>query len=299
MAIKNFYCGLCGQNKHHLVASKLRDGSLRNKIYRCIACAHVQLFPQPTPEQEILFYALNQQDKSAGKEISFRTLKENNAFDTARHVDFVTKLCHSKRSRFLDIGSGYGFFIDAMYRRGFRKVVGIEISKERRAISKGKIAAPLIGADIMSETPNGGPFDVITMFHVLEHMRNPVDFLARGKSLLSKGGKLVCEVPNVGELLLRTCKAYNDFYWIRAHLHYFSASTLARCFRKAGFKRVRVYHEQRYGLENLFHWLLIGKPQIKKPQFTMDREYRDVESFYKKQMALRGASDAIIAVGNS
>lgn len=288
---------MCGDEKHSIVTYRLRDGSQMHKVSRCKRCGHFQLFPQPTVEQENQYYASNQQDISAGKKITFGSLKANNAFDTKRHVNFVTKLCRSKQSRLLDIGAGYGFFIDAMFEAGYRKVVGVEISKERWMLGKRNISAPLLNADIMSELPKGGPFDVITMFHVLEHLRDPIDFLVRSKSLLKNGGGCVCEVPNVDELLRRTCKAYNDFYWIRAHLHYFSANTLRACFKKAGFKKVRIHYEQRYGLENLFHWLKEGKPQIKKPEFAMGSPYVDVESFYKKKMALRGVSDALVAIG--
>jgi 2-polyprenyl-3-methyl-5-hydroxy-6-metoxy-1,4-benzoquinol methylase len=297
MITNNFKCSLCGHNRHRLVASRLRDGSQKSKVYCCITCGHVQLYPQPTIEKEKAYYDLNQQDKSVGKKIYFSALKKNNQFDTDRHIAFVSKFCRSKRSKILDVGAGYGFFIDGMFRRGYHKVVGVEISQERRMIGKRNISAPLFDADILSEIPKGGPFDVITMFHVLEHTRNPVDFLLRSKALLKKGGILICEVPNVEELLLRTCKAYNDFYWIRAHLHYFSAITLKECLKKAGYKRGCVYFEQRYGLENLFHWLRVGKPQIENPAFTIASEYADVENYYKKQLSVRGVSDALIAIG--
>lgn len=74
MSVTNFKCFLCGHNRHRLVASRLRDGSQKSKVYRCFTCGHVQLYPQPTIEKEKAYYDLNQQDSTVGKEIYFSAI---------------------------------------------------------------------------------------------------------------------------------------------------------------------------------------------------------------------------------
>ena len=103
-------------------------------------------------------------------------------------------------------------------------------------------------------------------------------------------------MPNVREMLLDNCKEYNDFYWIRAHLNYFSDVTLLDCIKKAGYRDIEIRFEQRYGLVNLCNWLIAGKPQIEKPVFEIIDAYKPVESFYRKHLESTGKSDAIIAI---
>jgi hypothetical protein len=127
-------------------------------------------------------------------------------------------------------------------------------------------------------------------------MSGPIRFLINISKLLNSGGVFICEVPNVNELLLETCAAYNDFYWIRAHINYFNANSLLACFQKAGIKNVQTKYQQRYGLINLSNWLTFGKPQIDKPVFTIADPYLKVEEFYKKDLESKGRSDALIAI---
>lgn len=289
-------CNLCGSNQFKLLKFRLREGQGLHKVFECEVCSHIQLLPRPTKKEDSIFYNKNLQDKNSKKVIEYEVLRQNNSYDTRRHVRLIQKLCKNNSAEIVDIGSGYGFFVDALVRVGYKNVVGIEISTERRAISLQYSSVPVIDFDINRHKRHIGTFDVVTSFHILEHMADPIIFLKNIKNLLKKNGRLICEVPNVDELMLSTCKAYNDFYWIRAHLNYFSKKSLKDCFKKAGFKKVRIYFEQRYGLFNLCHWLTTGTPQIDKPIFEMSQPYRIFEDYYRSVLSEQGRTDAIIAI---
>jgi len=143
-------------------------------------------------------------------------------FDTNRHLAQIKRLTKNKKARILDIGAGYGFFVDALYSSGYKNTKGIEISRERREMAQLQTPVPVLDADINNLRDDIGKFDIITIYHVVEHMADPVEFVKNARKLLSEKGVLVIEVPNADELLLETCQPYNDFYWIRAHLNYFS-----------------------------------------------------------------------------
>ncbi|MCL4418111.1 MAG: class I SAM-dependent methyltransferase, partial [Actinobacteria bacterium] len=130
----------------------------------------------------------------------------------------------------------------------------------------------------------------------LEHMSDTIMFLEKIRNLINTNGVLICEVPNVREMLLDNCKEYDDFYWIRAHLNYFSRETLLECFKKAEYSDVDIKFEQRYGLINLCNWLTTGKPQIGRPIFEISDAYKPIESFYRQYLESIGRSDAIIAI---
>ena len=289
-------CNICGSKRFELVKSKLRDDKTKFKVFRCTDCRHVQLLPRPTEDEDKEFYNKNLQDKNRDKEIDYETLRINNLFDTKRHVRLIQMLCTNLDSRILDIGSGYGFFVNELYNSGYKNVTGIEISCERRAMALKHSHVQIIDFDVNNPDRDIGKFDFLTLFHVLEHMADPVDFLKKIKSLLNAAGILICEVPNVREMLLDNCREYNNFYWIRAHLNYFSGEALLDCFRKAGFENVEIKFEQRYGLINLCNWFMTGRPQIEKPIFEIIDIYQPVESFYRQHMESIGRSDAVIAV---
>lgn len=289
-------CNLCASQNFELIKSELRDDKTKFKIFKCVNCGHVQLLPMPSEEEDREFYDKNLQDRGRDKEIDHEKLRVNNLFDTERHVRLIQKLCADMNVGILDIGSGYGFFVNGLFASGYRNVTGIEVSRERRELALKHSSVPIIDADINKGSKDIGRFDVVTLFHVLEHMSDPAAFLKKARGLINPGGLFICEVPNVKELLLEHCSAYNDFYWIRAHLNYFSGETLLKCFLNAGFSNVEIKFEQRYGLINLCNWLETGKPQIDKPVFEITGGYKPIEGFYRQYLESAGRSDAVIAI---
>lgn len=289
-------CNLCDFQEFELVKSELRDDSTKYKVYRCKNCGHIQLLPKPAEDEDKNFYDKNLQDKNRKKEIDYEKLQINNLFDTKRHIRFIQSLCKDTNCNLLDIGAGYGFFVNELHNSGYKNIIGVEVSDERRELAINNSAVQIIDFDVNRPDKDIGRFDVITLFHVLEHMSDPILFLKNIKNLTNTGGIIICEVPNVREMLLDNCKEYNDFYWIRAHLNYFSSKTLLDCLKKAGFKNVAIKFEQRYGLINLCNWLTAGKPQIEKPVFEINEAYKPVEAFYRQNLESLGRSDAIIAI---
>lgn len=289
-------CNLCDAQEFELVKSELRDDKGNYKVFECQTCSHVQLLPKPTEKEDKEFYDKNLQDKNRQKEIDYEKLRINNQFDTERHVRLIQELLKDTNCSILDIGSGYGFFVNELYRCGYKNVTGIEVSEERRNMALAHGNAYIINFNVNKRDRDIGRFDVITLFHVLEHMPDPILFLKNVKRLINSDGIFICEVPNVREMLLDECREYNDFYWIRAHLNYFNHEALLDCFKKAGYADVQIRFEQRYGLINLCNWLTIGKPQIENPVFEISDAYKMVEQFYREYLQSIGRSDAIIAI---
>src|SRR6266545_3851981 len=104
-------------------------------------------------------------------------------------------------------------------------------------------------------------FDVVTAFHVLEHVHDPHEFLRRLSRLLRPDGILVVEVPNVDDALVSTydIPAYRSFYFTNAHLWYFSPRTLDGALASAKLDGT-VELVQRYDLSNHLVWMQTGRP---------------------------------------
>ena len=288
-------CAICGAEDLDPMVDCLRDGTSDHRVYRCEACDYTQLLPRPTVEQDKAYYDQNGQDRTIRERIDLTWERQAFSLDVERRSNAVSALFR-KGSTLLDVGTGYGFFLEEMAARGF-SVRGIEIGRERREMARDVTSAPIDETNLVVEHPDPEQAaDVVTLFHVLEHVADPISFAKKLRTLVRPGGALVCEVPNVNELLLDTCPEYWHFYWIRAHLSYFSDAILKRVLHQAGFASVEVTFIQRYGIENLGHWLAFGKPQIQRPLFRIDRAYRWLEDSYRDQLSIDGRTDTLWAV---
>jgi 2-polyprenyl-3-methyl-5-hydroxy-6-metoxy-1,4-benzoquinol methylase len=290
---KNIRCVICDSNNFTQKATSVRD-SKKHKIFKCKKCSHLQLFPIPTKE-ELQKY---NDEFLQGKNIKyFGTISEyrKKSFnDTERRVNFLEKYV-TKKSRILEIGSGHGFFLEAMKKKGY-DISGIEISKEKKQILKKVTNAKIQDVNIGDEIPNIEKVDVIVMFHVLEHIDEPIKFLRNLKKLLKKNGILIIEVPNSNDSLLQYNIAYEKWIWQLAHISYFNPETLKQSLKIAKYKKIKIQGIQRYSLENMFNWRLNMKPQLDKPIYNMDNNYQWLENIYKSYLEKNLQSDTIISI---
>lgn len=141
-------------------------------------------------------------------------------------------------SRVLDVGAGTGEFLSYMQDEGY-EVVGLEPSSKigKRARSKG---LEIHGTTIEKFDENRNElFDVVTLFHVLEHVPNPVEVVERAHSLLEPGGVLVVKVPNEFNSLQMSARESLslDDWWIvpPVHINYFDYDSLRALIQSAGF----------------------------------------------------------------
>ncbi len=107
--------------------------------------------------------------------------------------------------RILDVGCGEGGFLAECSRRGF-KCFGNEISEEaaRKASAFGKVVAD----DFLKARLQSDFFDAVTLWHVLEHLPQPVAAIQSSRKLLKKGGLLFVALPNPESMQARLFKRF-------------------------------------------------------------------------------------------
>jgi len=245
-------CYLCGSTSCTRIHDAIRYG-LPPRPFRCDQCGFIFIHPRMSPEEEREFYdnkyRSNYEDQKP-EDLWTQSLPEAKK-RVARFQDLLTK-----DIRILEIGSASGFFLYEA-RPYVKTVIGVELTKQyvRYATSKG-----LNICESLEEIP-AESCDLIFMFHVLEHILDPIEFLKEVKKKLLPGGKVIIEVPNVDDILVSTYKInkHLDFYWEIAHNYYFSRETLGKVLEKAGY-RYEMYPLQRYDLSNHMYWMLTGKP---------------------------------------
>lgn len=124
----------------------------------------------------------------------------------------------------LDVGSGYGFFLDLLRDIGLSRRVGIELSNHERRYARTQFDHELYGNII--EMSDDDRFDVITLFEVIEHIPDPVAFIKALRHHLKPDGTIIIGTDNFASSVAR--KLGDRFpKWIpHEHISYFTPETL-------------------------------------------------------------------------
>ena len=141
---------------------------------------------------------------------------------------------HAPAGNILDVGCGAGFFLHLASQNGYQ-AKGVELSEfaaeyARTHFSLDVFHGYLSDADLAPES-----FDIITLWHVLEHVTDPRDFLAQVHALLKKNGLLALEVPNIGSFPAQASGLFWELMAPREHFYYFSPETVSRLLKESGF----------------------------------------------------------------
>lgn len=179
-------------------------------------------------------------------------LKDCRADDDRRFEMLESQLVNR---RVLDFGSGAGGFV-ARSQTLAAEIAGVE--PERRVHEHWGSRMRLYSS--LEEA--GGNYDLITAFHVVEHLSDPRAVLKTLATHLRPGGRIVIEVPSSSDALLTLygCAAFQRFTYWSQHLFLFNAETLRRVATQAGLGVVAVQQFQRYPLSNHLYWLARGQP---------------------------------------
>ncbi len=146
-------------------------------------------------------------------------------------LSLMTENFKSKGKTLLDVGAHTGQFVREAFQLGFI-AEGIEPNRVVADWARNK------GISIQqSELENfNSPkkYDVITMFHVLEHFKDPMAALSKTKDLLGNRGYFIAEVPNSASYLARLDGVAWKFIALE-HLFYFTENSLKNVLRDSGF----------------------------------------------------------------
>ncbi len=278
-------CYLCGASKIDCVVGKVRD--LPDiPILRCKECGLV--FLANFDHIDDRFYEESMM-RDRSPIANWKLYLKDCANDDARRSRWIRPVATSKS--LLDLGCGAGGFLSRA-KRFTKKCAGVEKDDSlRRAIQRHFSIRTYPDIAEVDEK-----FDIITLFHVLEHFKDPKGVLIGLAKLLNKNGKIIIEVPNSNDALLSLykSKAFSEFTFWKCHLYLFNDSNLRRLLRKAGLHVNSIVQIQRYPLSNHLYWLSKGKPGGHKIWNFMDD--KELTRKYECQLAKIDACDTLMAV---
>jgi 2-polyprenyl-3-methyl-5-hydroxy-6-metoxy-1,4-benzoquinol methylase len=180
----------------------------------------------------------------------------------AAHTAFLDRFPPRGGARLLDVGCGLGFFLERAQGRGW-DVHGCEPSHSWAALAERRVGAGRVTRGGVEKVPEEhGGFDLIAAWDVVEHVFDPVPFLAALRDRLNPGGRLFLRTPNLDWVL----PTYRIRRWLGHgvelgplnHVVYFTARTMSRALASAGLRPEG--------------WLVLPPPQV--ATFEADPEKR-------------------------
>jgi 2-polyprenyl-3-methyl-5-hydroxy-6-metoxy-1,4-benzoquinol methylase len=196
-----------------------------------------------------------------------------------------------KNKNILDFGCGWGAFLSNI--KNYKSLNGVELRQECIDHIKNKLKKIKISNDINYFKKK---FDIITMFHVLEHIPYQVDTLKILRSKLKNKGKIIIEIPHAEDFLILQdeLKEFKKFTFWSEHLILHTYKSLKSILLKSGFKKINIQYYQRYNFSNHLGWFLKRKPGGHK--FYKKIVSDSLNSSYCENLKKLGQTDVLIAI---
>ena len=241
-------CDVCGGGGLHTV-------DLEARVMVCGDCGFRFVNPRPTQEAIAASYSnphaydhwLREEE---GREKMWR-----------KRLQLVERLSGGRRGRLLDVGAGIGTFLALARDKGW-EVAGTEVSSSAISLARERHGLELREAQLEQSGLATGSFELITLWHVLEHVPSPAGTLREVHRVLAPGGMVVVAVPNDSNAMLvprrlkrfLTRKAFRRYEPVmpgeEVHLSHFHPAVLRRLLTRTGFTPGRVTIDDQYPLPN-------------------------------------------------
>jgi 2-polyprenyl-3-methyl-5-hydroxy-6-metoxy-1,4-benzoquinol methylase len=207
---------------------------IRNEVY-----GFLETHPQPIEGQLSAYY--NTADYISHTD-SKRNLFEK-AYHIARNRSLKQKLnlidsFQTKGKTLLDLGCGTGDFLQIAKKNNWQ-ISGIEPNEKARQIANAKTNNSVYTTEKLAQF-NKHSFDVITLWHVLEHLPNLEKQLTTLKNLLKENGTLIIAVPNHKSFDAQHYKSFWAAYDVPRHLWHFDKVSISKLFAQKNMKVVKV-----------------------------------------------------------
>jgi len=212
-------CVLCGSDEFEDISNVDAKSSEYLLVSMCSNCGLIQQNPIPTTDELKVYYSHNYR-KDYKNTYTPKSKHIYRAGKTAlQRINFLNNTKISKDA-LLDVGAGGGEFVYLAEKLGFQST-GVEPSIGYSEYANNEYGCKVLTGDF---DDIAGTYDVITMFHVLEHLPSPVKAFEKLHILLNTKGKLFIEVPWIE---VNDASPHNIYF--KAHIFYFSTDTLVSC----------------------------------------------------------------------
>jgi len=233
-------CPLCGHARYTPIieaadANADSDG-LRFCVVKCNQCELLYTNPRPDEASIGAFYSDSYRPHRRARQMR-RPLRKWVPLTSlsGRPVLERRSIPLHGAGRLLDFGCGGGSFLERMAEQGW-EVTGLDASLNTVQMIRDELGLKALEGTLPHPELEPESFDVVTMWHSLEHVHRPLDVLHEAKRLLVPGGRLLVAVPNIDSLPFRW---FGESWFgldLPRHLTHFTPITLRLMIERAGFQ---------------------------------------------------------------
>lgn len=224
-------------------------GTTRDRftLYRCVDCDLTFLWPVPDASRLASYYPSGYwagPPSGRGSILHGRVTESYRRIMLHDHVRFVRQALEGQRSlgkaevTLLDVGCGDGLFLDVL---GHAPCAGLDLSESAVAACRARGLEARCGS-LGSRPFADQQFDLVTMFHFLEHVSPAAPTLEHLRGLLRPGGEVIVQVPNAASLQARVLGRYWAGYDVPRHLMNYTGRSLCAGLERHGFEVIQVSH---------------------------------------------------------
>lgn len=242
-------CPICGGEKHSDFLSAV-DHNVSNDTFNIVSCDSCGFkFTNPIPTIETIGEYYKSENYISHSNTKKGIVNKIYQVVRKRAIDQKEKLIKgiSSGKQLLDIGCGTGDFLAHCKNMGWN-VIGLEPDSDARKIAKENHNVDALPLEELYQL-NENTFDVISMWHVLEHVYNLNEDIEQIKRLLKADGKLVVAVPNCSSYDAEYYKKDWAAYDLPIHLYHFTPNDIRNLFQNHQMKMEKVlpmYYDSYY-----------------------------------------------------
>lgn len=234
-------CPLC-KSKEISLYQKIKDHPFSQEVFDIFECKKCTfLFTQNIPTQEKIGYYYQAETyvshTNTTKGLFFKLYHVARSIMLNKKQKLIEKYSGKKTGSILDIGAATGYFLNHMKNNGFH-ATAVEVDEDSRKFCEDKFnikSTPPIDF-FAKEQPK---FDIITMWHVMEHVHDMHMYVDKINELLDDDGIAVIAVPNHAASEVSFFKEYWDGYDVPRHLWHFEPQTMEQLFDQHGFQLIK------------------------------------------------------------
>lgn len=235
-------CPVCGHKDHSTMFS-CKDYVASGEVFNIVSCKQCSLqFTNPRPSYSEIgpYYQSNNYISHAGHNKSKLGITYW-LYDLVSKYNIGRKLNHIKEyhpsGKLLDLGCGLGYFLNGVKKDNTFDCVGADVSNEAIKYVKDNFGISVENEDALNNFKDDS-FDVITQWHVMEHVHKLEERMLFLKRVLKENGTMFIAVPNAGSFDANHYKSYWDGYDVPRHIYHFTRSSFSLLMDKHGFEVV-------------------------------------------------------------
>lgn len=265
-------CNLCNSDDSDIIYGYTR--LKKNNVLKCKNCGLVFLELNRTKENVESYYEkeyreIDELPKQTPEEMFNDPVIRNDCDNRLEWIE--ERYGDLKNKRILEIGSSSGYFLDVMRTNG-ANVEGIELTKNYSDYSK-KLGFKIYNESIENLNLNE-EFDLIIMFHTLEHVFDPMSVIRAVNRALKRDGVFMGESPNQKDWRIEIFnnEGVKRFHYDFNHYYYYSPDIIRRYLKICGFKEERLETVERYNSLEQLRRILTGEYEQKSIEEILKRD---------------------------